>query len=192
MPVYTNPPSAQQSYESFIRNYSANRPTGGSTGDVYRKLGASGATLQGTAGLTNQFVGLNNLYQMLLGQGRVDPRLLATAQAQNARSTQQQQTAARGAGVRSGFGNSGLGAALQAALGSAGANRAANLNYQDISDSYGRNQQNLGLLDQLVIQPTLGYAGVGLGHLQSDNQLKAAKIAGFASLIGGAGRALGG
>jgi hypothetical protein len=137
-------------------------------------------------------VGLNNLYQMLIGQGRVDPRLLASAQAQNARSTQNQQTAARGQAARSGFGNSGLQAALQGAIGAAGSTRAANLNYQDISDSYARNQQNLGLLDQLVIQPQLSYANLGVADSQQQNQLKGAKLNAYSQLLGGVGKMFGG
>jgi len=189
---YTDPQSPQQSYQNFINRYSSWRQGQTDPGFTYRTLGNSGAGVQGTAGLANEFLGMNNLYQMLLSQGRVDPRLLATAQAQNSRSTQQQQDASRAGASRSGMGNSGLQAALQGAIGAAGANRSANLNYQDISDSYARNQQNLGLMDQLVIQPQLQYAQLGLGHTQSSNQLKAAKIGGWSSLLGGASRILGG
>jgi hypothetical protein len=189
---YVNPRTPEQSYDSFVRSYRARQAQGNKVGVDYRGLGQSGAIAQGTVGIPAEMVGLNNLYQLLIGQGRVDPRLLASAQAQNARSTQQQKDAARAGASRSGLGNSGLSAALQAAIGSAGANRATNLNYQDIADSYSRNQQNLGLLDQLVIQPQLGYAGLGVADTQTSNQLKAAKIGGWASLLGGASRILGG
>ena len=142
-----------------------------------------------------QIQGLKNLYQLLLQQGRLDPRLLAQAQAQNSRSTQQQQDAARGNAARSGLGNSGLEAALNAAIGSAGANRSANLNYQDIADSYGRNQQNLGLLSQLVTQPSLGYASIGnelgLGLQSNSNKAKAATLGFAGGLLGAAGKAFG-
>ena len=140
--------------------------------------------------------GLQNLLLMLQQQGRVDPRLLASAQAQNARSTQQQMDAARGSAARSGMSRGGLQAALQAAIGSAGASRSANLNYQDIADSYGRNQQNLGLMSQLVQQPALGYANLQQGNFEygrnrTDRQ-NAAAIAFASSIIGGAGKAVGG
>jgi len=133
---------------------------------------------------------------MLQQQGRVDPRLLAMAQAQNARSTQQQMDAARGSAARSGMSRGGLQAALQAAIGSAGASRSANLNYQDIADSYGRNQQNLGLMSQLVQQPALGYANLQQGSYEygrnrSDKQ-QAAALAFASSIVGGAGKAYGG
>jgi hypothetical protein len=164
--------------------------------ELYRGLGGSGALVQGTFGIGAQKVGLANLYDMLLKQGRVDPRLLAQAQALNSRSTQQQQDAARAAAARNGLGGGGLNQALQAAIGSAGANRAANLNYQDIADSYQRNQENLGLLNQLVTQPTLGYASLGVqdaaARREQDAKIKAAKIGFFSSLVGGIGGALGG
>src|SRR5436190_774593 len=60
-------------------------------GYTLRSLGVSGGNIQGTYGLPAEQAGLTNLYQMLVNQGRVDPRLLASAQAANARSTQQQQ-----------------------------------------------------------------------------------------------------
>jgi len=135
--------------------------------------------------------GMQNLLQMLMTQGRIDPRLLAQAQAANARSTQSQQAAAWGNASRSGMSGSGLAAAIQAAIGSAGASRGANLEYQDIADSYGRNQQNLGLMNQLVQQPGLGYASLAQNQLQFDkdqaNKNKAAKYALIGSLFGSAG-----
>jgi hypothetical protein len=139
---------------------------------------------------------MQNLYEMLFNKGRVDPRLLASLQASNARSTQSQQTAARGNAAASGMSGSGLSAAIQAAIGSAGANRSANLNYQDIADSYGRNQQNMGLMNQIIQQPGLGYASLAQNQSQFDkaqaNQSKAAKYALIGSLFGAAGTAAGG
>jgi hypothetical protein len=150
----------------------------------YRGLGNSGALVQGTFGIGTEKVGLANLYQMLMQQGRVDPRLLAQAQVQNSRSTQQQQDLFRGQAAARGVGGGGFNQALLAAMGAAGTNRAANLNYQDIADSYRRNQENLGLLNQLVIQPQLGYANLGQQDLQSQRDAKEKRIATGASLIG--------
>jgi hypothetical protein len=135
--------------------------------------------------------GLQNLYAMLQQQGRVDPRLLATAQAQNARATQQQQDAARAGAARRGIGGGGLSDALQAAIGAAGSNRASGLNYQDISDSYKRNQENLGLLNQLVTQPQLGYASISSDLYRTksdaDTQTKAARLGVIGSVFQGIG-----
>ena len=140
--------------------------------------------------------GLKNLLDMLIAQGRVDPRLLARAQALNSRSTAQQKDAARGSASRSGFGNSGLSQALMASIGSAGENRSANLNYQDIADSYARNQQNLGLLDQLVVQPGLANRQMGLDYskqVQTKEQAHKNAVFGFSgSLLGSAGKLFGG
>ena len=139
--------------------------------------------------------GLQNLYAMLQSQGRVDPRLLALAQSENARSTQGQQGDARAMLARQGFGNSGLGLALQASIGSAGANRASNLRYQDIADSYQRNQENLGLLGQLVTNPSLGYGNIGmqeaLGRQSNINQQKQGVLGFAGGLLGGAGKLFG-
>jgi|SRR6185436_11910640 len=179
-------PPPDQAQNAFQANYAARSGAGQDIGQLYRDLGFSGGLTQGTFGIPTEKVGLSNLYQMLSRQGRVDPRLLASAQAANARATQQQQDAARAAAARSGLGGGGLNQAIQGALGAAGSTRAANLNYQDIADSYARNQQNLGLLDQLVIQPQLAYANLGQQDLQRKDQLKAAKIAGYGSLLGSA------
>jgi hypothetical protein len=136
-----------------------------------------------------------SLLEMLKGKGRVDPRLLAMAQAQNARSTQQQQDAARSGAARSGLGGGGLNQALQAAIGASGANRSANLNYQDIADSYTRQQENLGLYNQLVVQPSLGFGSLGvqfgLGQQEQKNKQKAGVLGFAGGLFGAAGKAFG-
>ncbi len=97
--------------------------------------------------------------------------------------------------AQQGFGSSGLGAALQASIGAAGANRATNLNYQDLADSYSRNQENLGLLNQLVTQPSLGYGSLGvqygLGQQEQKNKQKAGWLGFAGNLLGGAGKAFG-
>ena len=139
---------------------------------------------------------MQSLYQMLLTQGRIDPRLLASMQAANARSTQSQQASAWGQASRSGMTGSGLAAAIQAAIGSAGASRSANLSYQDIADSYGRNQQNIGLMNQIVQQPGLAYASLAQNQTQFNkdqaNKAKAAQYSMIGSLFGSAGNMAGG
>lgn len=185
-PTTATDPTLQSLFGQYNQTYLNRVPaTGKALGATSRALGTSGATVQGVFGLPAEKVGLTSLLKMLMQEGRVDPRLLAMAQAQNSRSTQQQQDAARADASRRGLGGGGLNQALQAALGSAGANRSANLNYQDISDSYRRNQENLGLLDQLVIQPQLGYANLGQQDTQSQREAKQKQIASGASLIGG-------
>jgi len=161
----------------------------------YNSAGTTAAATSQKYGGPAQAQGLLDLQALLKGQGRVDPRLLAQAQAQNARATQQQQDAARANASRGGMSGGGLAAALQAAIGAAGSNRQANLNYQDIADSYGRRQQNLGLLNQLVIQPSLGYGSLGnewgLGQQQQRNNQKAGWLGFSSSLLGSAGKAFG-
>ncbi len=127
--------------------------------------------------------GMGNLYAMLRNQGRVDPRLLARAQAQNSRATQQQLDAARAGASRSGMSGGGLNAAMQNAIRSSGASRQANLNYQDIADSYARNQQNIGLIDQLVTRPTIDLAAIGSNQYNADRASKNQQTAGIAGAL---------
>ena len=176
-------PTLQQLFANFNREYLARSAQ--KSADTYPAVGGSGALVTGAFGTQAQKLGLTNLYQMLMQQGRVDPRLLARAQAQNSASTQQQQDAARAGLAKRGLGGGGLGDALLASIGSAGANRAANLNYQDIADSYKRNQENLGLLDQLVIQPQLGYGQLGEQARATRQDAKNKQLAAGASLISG-------
>jgi hypothetical protein len=180
-------PGADTSTAGLFKNFN-NQYLGLSaekSGPLYLAVGKSGALTTGAFGTQAQKLGLVNLYKLLLQQGKVDPRLLAKAQAQNSASTQQQQDAARAGAARSGMGQGGLQAALQAAIGSAGANRSTNLNYQDISDSYTRNQENLGLLNQLVIQPQLGYASLGEQYRATQQDKKNKQLAAGVSLITG-------
>jgi hypothetical protein len=143
-----------------------------------------------------QMEGLKSLLALLQGGGKMDPRLLATLQAQNARQTQQQQDEARSSMARGGAGRGGLSDAIQAAIGAAGSNRSSQINYQDIADSYGRNQQNLGLLGSLVTQPQLGYASISAdlykSKMDADARLKAARVSALgAGIAAGAGSGAG-
>ena len=189
-------PTLQQIFANNNQQYLGRAASGAKSAADYRAVGNTGALVTGTFGTAAQKVGLSNLLQMLLQQGRVDPRLLATAQAQNSRSTQQQQDAARAGAARRGLGGGGMSDALQAAIGSAGANRSANLNYQDIADSYQRNQENLGLVNQLVTQPQLGYASLGVQDTISNRdafEKKRAAALGFLGSLGGSlGKGFGG
>jgi hypothetical protein len=93
------------------------------------------------------------------------------------------------------MGGGGLNQALQAAIAASGSNRSANLNYQDIADSYARNQENLGLMNQLVVQPGLANRQMGLDYSKNvqENQQKAknARLGFAGSLFGAAGKAFG-
>lgn len=127
--------------------------------------------------------GYANLYSMLRSQGRMDPRILARQQALNSRSTQQQKDAARADAARRGLSGGGVNQAIQAAIGSAGANRAADFNYRDIADSYARNQQNLGILQQLVSAPSIDYAALGSNQYNADRNSKNQQNAGYAAAL---------
>jgi hypothetical protein len=185
IPTYTPPTTPTASTAAPVMPYGDNRRYAVAPTQVY-----------GPYGYAAEGQGLKNLYAMLLAQGRVDPRLLAQAQAQNARSTQQQQDLFRGQSAARGIGGGGFSQALLASMGAAGINRSSALNYQDIADSYKRNQENLGLMNQLVTQPQLGYATLRQQETESlraeKTKRQAAKLALFGSLISAAGSAAGG
>jgi len=157
---------------------------------IYDNTGPS-QTQVGT-GRQAESQGLVNLLQMLQTQGRVDPRLLASLQAANARGTQQQQDAIRSRSAAGGMARGGLAQALMASVGAAGADRASNLTYQDIADSYRRNQENVGLMNQVVQQPALGYSTLQEGQNQfrisEGNKSRAANAAMVAGIVGGIGK----
>jgi hypothetical protein len=94
------------------------------------------------------------------------------------------------------MGGGGLQAALQAAIGSAGATRSANLNYQDIADSYARNQANISQANESVTNPQLGYASLSADLFRSkseaDAQTKAARLGVIGSVFQGIGGMFGG
>ncbi len=159
------------------------------------KAGQAGESPLINYGADTGNLAFKNLYQLLYNNGRVDPRLLAKAQAANARDTQRQQDMARAGAARGGIGGGGLNAALQSAIGAAGSTRAANMRYQDIADSYGRNQQNLGLFNQLVQQPSLEYSRIGTEWGLAQQAQKNAQKQGWlnfgGNLLGSAGNAVG-
>jgi hypothetical protein len=135
--------------------------------------------------------GLQNLYQMLQTQGNLDPRIMQSMQAANARATQQAMDAQRARASRGGFSRGGLSNALMNSISSQGANRAAGITYQNAADAYGRNQQNVGLMGQLVQQPNLGYANLNeqarIGQINQNNLRDAAAMSFIGSAIGGMG-----
>ncbi len=140
--------------------------------------------------------GLQNLYQMLQTQGNIDPRIMASMQAANARATQQAQDAQMARASRGGFSRGGLANALQNSIASQGANRAAGITYQNAADAYGRNQQNVGLLSGVVQQPALGYANLNensyQNYIDQKNKRSAALMSFVGGLVGAAGSASGG
>lgn len=158
-------------YADTLYNVSS-APNKSSTGQNLKMAGAVGANALRSYGARTMAQGGANLYEMLVNQGRMDPRILARQQAQNSIFTQRQQTMAQGNAARRGTGGGGLNEALQSAMASAGQNRDQNLRYQDIADSYARNQRNLGILNENVIQPSLSYSGMGQSQSNADRSRK--------------------
>ena len=158
-------------YANTLYNMSS-APNTSSTGQNLKMAGAVGANALRSYGAKTMSQGAANLYDMLVNQGRMDPRLLARQQAQNSVYTQRQQNMAQGAAARGGTGFGGFNQAMMSAISNAGQNRDQNLRYQDIADSYARNQRNLGILNENVIQPSLSYSGMGQSQSNADRSRK--------------------
>lgn len=132
-------------------------------------MSKSGINLAGLLGGQNQLAegAFGQLGQLLGQKGQIDPALMNQQLAGIARGTNTQQDAAA-ANVRgSGLQNSGVGAALQAAIGAAGADRSAGRIAQEHTAAAGRQRGDINSILQAIINPQLGLAGQGTAMAQS-------------------------
>lgn len=162
-------------------------------------LRAPGASLNanltafGASGLP---LGFANLNQMLANQGRTDPRILNRQLTSIDRGTEANQQALTSRLSRAGLQNSGVGAAVAAALDAAGGQQRAGAISRDIEQSEARKRQDLQLLQQLFIDPSTDFEALGLGQFNADrsrnDQQTAAFISALGSIFGGLGSGGGG
>ncbi len=146
----------------------------------------------GGAGLTAIPQGLATLQQILGQQGATDPRLFNQQIANNARQTQDMQTAsaARFAGGPGALGaaGSGLQAALQAAIGAGGAGRDASIRANEAQMQEARKRGDLQSLLPMILNPLLGNLGqvqqIALDQHLGSKANKANMVAGLGSLAG--------
>jgi len=133
--------------------------------------------------------GMNTLRQIMGSQGATDPRLFNMQSAGISRDTQSLQQALQSSLARSGMQNSGVGVMAGASLGQAGADRQMSLRASEAQLQEQRKRDDLQLLMQLILGPSLQKYGVDQGvALQTAataQQQKAAMIGGAATLAGG-------
>jgi hypothetical protein len=133
-------------------------------------------------------LGYGNLLKLLASEGRTDPRAMNAQMAQIQQGTQGAQMQQQGMAARQGFGNSGVNAALQAALGNAGNARQSDVRARDAQLAEERKRGDMAIFNDLIVNPGMQYAslasGAGLQQQQTQQQERAAKYGAYASLIG--------
>lgn len=138
-----------------------------------------------TAGAKNTpYPGLDSLFRLVQNPGQTDSNILNRTLLANTRGTQQQQTAAQGRMAASGFGNSGLGAALQAAIGQAGQNRESGIYQDEARRREDLLRNDLGFLYDFFIQPELTTYGANKGVSVAQSAQKAQKQGAAMGAIG--------
>lgn len=139
----------------------------------------------GAAGLP---VGFANLIQILQGQGKTDPMALNQNLADISRTGQGAQQDLRGQLAGQGLGRSGVGAALQAAIGQGTADRRAGAQAQETQTAEARKRQDIELMINALVGPALqGYGiekGVSIGQQQLNQQKSAADQQLLVGLLG--------
>ena len=126
-------------------------------------IGAAGLSGIYGFGPQAQQAGFTNLLQILQGQGATDPALMNRTLAGISQGTQGQQADLRGRLAALGLSGSGIGQALGAAVGQAGANKRADILAQEAQIQEARKREDLNLLLNLILNPGLGAMGLNLG-----------------------------
>lgn len=177
-PTYPANTSAQDFYDLITQAVEKPRPAGkGAAATMLRNLrGASTYTLP---------TGFANLAEIIASQGRTDPMRLNQQLVDISRSTGATQQAVEGQMARSGLGGSGLAPALTAAVGAGGARQRSEAIAEENRMTEERRRQDLMLLYNLLINPSLQAYGIELGadaqQLFANRQLAGSIIQGGAS-----------
>lgn len=131
---------------------------------------------------------INNLLNILMSNGRTDPRLLQRNLVDIQRGTEAQQGAVSSNMARRGFQNSAVGQAVQGAIGSAGQAQQAQVQAQDAAQAEARRRADLELFFNLIRGPQIQREGiandVGIAFSQLGAQQDAAKQAALGQLAG--------
>lgn len=152
-------------------------------GGVQQKLGqAAGPALD---------TGLGTLQQILQSQGRTDPAAFNRDLTQLSFGNQSLERGLQGNLAASGLGGSIGGKALQAATAGAGQERLADRRSKETQLAEARKRQDLGLLMEMITNPSLTSAGIRLGIPSgSSGSSSAAGVGALGSLLGGIGSIL--
>lgn len=119
-----------------------------------------------------QYPGVDSLMQLLQNPGQTDTLMLNRALLANSRGTQGQQDAARGSLASKGFGSSGVGQALQAAIGQAGQNRESDIYANEARRREELKRSDLGFLYDFIVGPEVSTYGANKGVSIADSQRK--------------------
>lgn len=135
------------------------------------------------------YPGVNAVNNILANPGQTDSLMVNRALAQSARGTQASQDSARASLARSGFGNSGLGAALQAAIAGQGSDQRANILTQEARRREDLMRSDLmDFLGRFYVDPKVqmygANKGVQIANQQAATQKRGAEVGGAAALAG--------
>ena len=133
------------------------------------------------------YLGQATLTQLLLGQGKTDPQAFNRQLSAISQGNNQQQGNVQAILAQRGLGGSGVGQALGAAVGQAGQAQLAGARANEAQMTEQRKRDDLGLLLDLIVNPSLNAASIGLGqgniNQQRSDQIRAQKQAGYGDLI---------
>lgn len=144
---------------------------GAKPSEAYGGLGVHQAFGLGQAGEMASPLAFGNLIQILLRQGKTDPAQMNQQIAGIGRDTSQAQTNLQGDLARMGQSRSGVGQAINAAVGAQGRQQGAQLRADDAAASQQRLMQALGMYQQLIQNPSLDLASIGSG-ITAQNQAR--------------------
>lgn len=128
--------------------------------------------------------GQQNLAGIIGGQGASDPRLLNRMMTNIDRGTEGQQQALGARLAQGGLQGSGIGAALQAAIGQGGQNRRVAAQEREIMTQESRKRNDLGLILQQLINPQMQGIGQQIGMDQFNSNLAQQNKAASMALVG--------
>ena len=155
---------------------------------VYAKNASAVSNIQNKAFQAATPVGYGNLMEILLGQGKTDPTAFNRQIAANDRGTATSQQNVQGAFAQQGLQNSGLGMALQGAIGAGGAQRNADVRGQEAQLAEARKREDLNLFMQMVMNPATDQGALALNQYNQtanrDMQSKGADYQMYAALLG--------
>ena len=155
-PYFTGPPRQTELFNQ-IQNAK------GGIGFFMGPAGATTATNLAVGAERGLPVGFDTLLQILQGQGKTDPALFNKQLAGIAQGTQANQTNQQGNLSRLGLSGSGVGQALNAAIGQSGVEQASTATAQENALQEQRKRQDLQLLYQLLLQPGLDAGAISAG-----------------------------
>jgi len=170
--------------EDFMRRAVGQQGTGQQPSQQgFRRGGLTLGNNIGSFSGTGLPLGLSTLNEILLSQGEVDPRARNRALTGVRRDTEAQQVGNRQSFAQRGLQNSGAGAAIDAAIGAAGGDRAAAVETDFVRQGEDRKRNDLLLMLQLLINPGLQGANIAAGLEAQNIQGDAARTQGNQQFI---------